>query len=306
MRGLGSRAKGRYSEPVHGESVLREYRKLVEPRLDQILPDETLAPASLHKAMRYSVLGGGKRLRPALSMASSVAVGGRPEGGVDVGCAAELVHCFSLVHDDLPSIDDDDLRRGRATVHKVFGEAIAVLAGDALFALAFQVVGGLPSERVAAACLVTLARASGGQGLVGGEVLDVESEGGECDLALVELIHRRKTGALISAACEMGGRVGGGETAHATGLARFGMELGLAFQIVDDILNETGSTEQLGKSAGSDRGKGKLTYPRAVGLEESNRLAKQALETALIELDDLPGPTQALRSIAIACVERDR
>ena len=141
MEGLGSRVWARYSELVHGDSILKVYKEMVEPRLAELLPQEDLAPAQLHRAMRYAVLGGGKRLRPALSMASCVAVGGSPESAIDVGCAAEFVHCFSLVHDDLPCIDNDDLRRGRPTVHKMFGEAIAVLAGDALFALAFQVIG---------------------------------------------------------------------------------------------------------------------------------------------------------------------
>lgn len=286
-------------------TVLSAYRELVEPRLQAWLPSADLEPANLHRAMSYAVLGGGKRLRPALAMASSVAVGGRPEAALDVGCAAEFVHCFSLIHDDLPAIDDDDLRRGRPTVHKQFSEAIAVLAGDALFALAFEILGSLSEPIQSATCLRVLARASGGLGLVGGEVLDVESEGRPADLPLVELIHRRKTGALISAACEMGAAVVSAEANEHKVLAQFGMELGLAFQIVDDVLNVTASSQQLGKSAGSDEARCKSTYPAVMGVEKSRSLADEILATALDRLKSLPGNIKPLAELAVSCVERD-
>lgn len=285
--------------------VLGVYRGLVEPRLQAWLPSEDLEPVNLHRAMRYAVLGGGKRLRPALSMASAVALGGRPEDALDVGCAAEFVHCFSLVHDDLPAIDNDDLRRGSPTVHRAFTEATAVLAGDALFARAFEILGTLENPRQAATCLRVLARASGGLGLVGGEVLDVESEGQDPELALVEMIHRRKTGALISASCEMGGAMVSTDEAELAILAEFGMELGLAFQIIDDVLNVTSSSEQLGKSAGSDEARCKSTYPAVLGVEPSKDLAYRILDMALGKVRSLPGNTHPLEDLALSCVERD-
>ncbi len=285
--------------------MLQTYRWQVESRLDALLPPSDEPPANLHAAMRYAVLGGGKRLRPLLAMASALAVGSPADSGLDVGCAAELVHCFSLIHDDLPAIDDDDLRRSRPTVHKKFNEAIAVLAGDALFALAFATLGHAGDPDRIARCLSSLSQATGGRGLVGGEVMDVEAEGGPVDIALLETIHSRKTGALISSSCEMGGIAGGGDEMECRTLALFGRELGLAFQIVDDILNETSSSEVLGKAAGTDRDKGKLTYPAAVGLEASKSEAEKALDRALGHLCQLEGETTVLEEIARACVVRD-
>ena len=290
---------------MSGESRLTAYRVLVEPRLDALLPPASLPPSSLHEAMRYAVLGGGKRLRPALSMASSVAVGARPDKGLDAGCAAEFVHCFSLIHDDLPAIDDDDMRRGRPTVHRKFNEAIAVLAGDALFALAFGTLASAADPVHVKRCLASLAMATGGLGLVGGEVMDVEGEGAPPDLGLIETIHRRKTGALISAACEMGGIVGGGNEAECASLREFGMELGLAFQIIDDVLNETATAQQLGKAAGSDRHRRKLTFPAAIGIDQSVARAKTLLDKAFESLCTLTGDTAPLKEIALSCVERE-
>ena len=188
---------------MDGDSRLTTYRTLAENRLAELLPPESTVPQKLHEAMRYSALAPGKRLRPALCMAAAEAVGARPEVALDAGCAAELVHAFSLIHDDLPAIDNDELRRGRPTCHVVFGEAMALLAGDALFALAFQILGEGGYSAEVSLCL---ARASGSSGLVGGEVLDVLSEGLPPDMELLKTIHARKTGALIAAACEMGAR----------------------------------------------------------------------------------------------------
>lgn len=290
---------------MDGGSILLTCKELVEPRLDALLPQEELNPKKLHRAMRYSVLSGGKRLRPALAMATGHALGAGWEAGIEVGCATEFVHCFSLIHDDLPSIDNDDLRRGIPTVHKQFDEATAVLAGDALFALAFHVIGQLSNPIQALACLRSLSLATGGFGLVGGEVLDVESEGAEPDVELVELIHRRKTGALMASACEMGAIVSGASPKEAQQFSKFGMELGLAFQIVDDILNEIGTEATLGKAAGSDRARGKMTYPAAIGIESSKLAANTILEQAVSHVEDILQPRNVLIQLARAFVERE-
>lgn len=290
---------------VTGEGWLKEYRRQIEPRLEVLLTPAERQPESLHAAMNYAVLGGGKRLRPALCMASAVAASGVPSDGIDVGCSAEFVHCFSLIHDDLPAIDDDEMRRGRLTVHRKFNEAIAVLAGDALFALAFEVLGRITDPAKALKCLTSLARASGASGLVGGEVMDVEGEGVVAEIERVETIHRRKTGALIASSCEMGAVMAGAGPEAAQALYRFGFELGFAFQVVDDVLNETSSSEVLGKSAGSDKDRGKLTYPGLLGIDGSKAVARKALQTALQELQGLPGDLEPLTEIAVSCVERE-
>jgi geranylgeranyl pyrophosphate synthase len=288
------------------EPFLARCQRETEARLDAMLPVPTGPRAVLVEAMRYSALSGGKRLRPALCLASAMAVGGETEAVWAGACAVELVHCFSLVHDDLPAIDDDALRRGRPTTHVVYGDALAVLAGDALFALAFECLAGChaPAEARAAA-LDTLARASGTQGLVGGEVMDVLGEGQAPELGLVEEIHRRKTGALISASCVIGGILGGGSDFDRLVLAEFGDAVGLAFQIVDDVLNETSTPEALGKAAGSDAARLKQTFPAAVGLEASNRAARSTATQAMAALNRLPGDTRLLAELVQACVERD-
>lgn len=237
--------------------------------------------------MRYSCLAPGKRLRPAMLMASYEAVAKSHYGpsALDAGCAVEMVHCFSLIHDDLPAIDDDDLRRGRPTCHKVYGEAMAILAGDALFALAFSTLAApLPdaSSEARVFALGTLARASGSDGLVGGEVADVLAEGKAASPDDVEWIHVRKTGALFAASCAIGAALGGADPDLVQRFHRYGLDIGLAFQIADDLLNETATPEQLGKAAGSDRARGKATYPSIHGIpaarKESERLVEDARE----------------------------
>ena len=256
--------------------------------------------------MRYSALAPGKRLRPALAMASAEAFSGQPESALDAGCAAELIHCFSLIHDDLPSIDDDDLRRGRPTCHVKFGEAMAILAGDALFALAFEVISECSSDHgLVSQCVRVLSRATGSSGLVGGEVLDILSEGGEPDFDLLNVIHRQKTGALIAASCEMGALLGGATRQQAEKMAQFGMTIGLAFQIADDILNETGSAEELGKAVGSDSDRRKLTYPSVIGIEASQQAAREMLDQAITFLDSAPGDTSPLRELAGFAIARN-
>lgn len=288
------------------EARLEQCRTLVDKRLEHWLPPVTDVPAKLHEAMRYSALAPGKRIRPALCMASCASVGADPEAALDAGCALELIHCFSLIHDDLPAIDDDDLRRGRPTCHVQFGEALAVLAGDALFALAFEVASHCSPDPVVLTSVVrTLANATGSQGLVGGEVLDVEAEGGDGSMEDLVTIHKRKTGSLIAASCLIGGVLGGADAAQQKALAIFGEKVGLAFQVADDVLNVTSTAVELGKAAGSDEKKNKLTYPAFVGLEasraESQRLLTEAIETVRV----LPDPDQ-LVELAEYCVARTR
>lgn len=257
--------------------------------------------------MRYACLAPGKRLRPALALASSLAVGGDIEAALPGACALEMVHVFSLIHDDLPAIDNDDLRRGQPTCHKAFDEATAILAGDALFALAFQTLASssAPVERRAEAIL-ELARQSGSAGVVGGEVMDIESEGQPPDLDKLMTIHRRKTGALMSASCAIGGLLGGGSADQVDGLRQYGAALGLAFQIVDDILNETATVEILGKAVGSDRALGKMTYPALMGASAATQEAQRLADEATENLNTLPGDTSWLRELATFAIERQR
>jgi geranylgeranyl diphosphate synthase type II len=290
---------------VDVQKQLTEYAKWVDLRLEQLLPSIVQQPRELHEAMRYSCLAPGKRIRPALCLASAAAVGATEDVALDGACAIEMVHCFSLIHDDLPSIDDDDLRRGVPTCHKVFGEAVAILAGDALFALAFDVLARVaaPAERVVQA-IATLTRATGSDGLVGGETTDVLCEGKSMDAETLRFIHSKKTGSLIAASCQIGGILGGGEPDAIARLGRYGEAVGLAFQITDDVLNETSTREQLGKSAGSDRERGKVTYPSLYGLEASKVMARETLERALAELSGLESPM--LKGIAGFSIERVR
>jgi len=281
------------------EIQLKAYADAVNARLDYLLPPLSAAPAVLHEAMRYSCLASGKRLRPALCMACAEAVGGVAETVLDAACAIEIVHCFSLIHDDLPAIDDDNLRRGLPTCHKRFGEAIAILAGDALFSLAFEVLShsgpgcdacAPASERILHAVQI-LTKATGSDGLVGGEVVDVLSEGAPIDAEKLRYIHARKTGALMAAACEIGAILVGGADDQITKFGAFGQSVGLAFQIADDILNETADPNELGKAVGSDRQRSKATYTLLFGLEEAKRLADEAAAEAKWALDGMSGTT---------------
>lgn len=265
-----------------------EWKPAIESALERVLDQQAEGPAeALHQAMRYAVLGGGKRFRPLLALAMCRAVCGEPERALPAACATELIHCFSLVHDDLPCMDDDDLRRGKPACHVKFGEATALLAGDALLALAFQCAleGGMAVPRTDSPgatlrVLGALTRAVGVQGMVGGQVGDMLLQGERPTLKRVNWIHSRKTGALISAAAEVGAISGGADDERAAAAARFGAEVGLAFQIRDDLLNELSPTAQTGKSGGSDRERGKVTYPAAVGVEEAERLMLEAVERA--------------------------
>jgi geranylgeranyl diphosphate synthase type II len=261
------------------------YAGKVDQRLHELLPPSDLAPEKLHEAMRYSCLAPGKRLRPALCLACAEAVGGPAESALDAGCAIEMVHSFSLIHDDLPAIDDDELRRGSPSCHVRFGEATAILAGDALFALAFQTLSNAPAcADTVLASLRLLTAAVGTQGLVGGEAIDISSEGSAVDEATLERIHAWKTGSLIAASCTLGALFGGGDAAAQSRFAQYGRQVGLAFQIADDILDEVGTSAQLGKAAGSDRMRGKATYPALHGIDRSRAAAREHAQSGVLSL----------------------
>jgi geranylgeranyl diphosphate synthase, type II len=286
------------------ERLLGRMQPLVEQALKQFAWPEADAPTRLTQAMEYSLQAGGKRLRPMLVFAGCEAVGGNVQQAMPVAAAFELVHTYSLIHDDLPAMDDDDLRRGQPTCHKAFDEATAILAGDAMNTYAFQaILEGVSDHAKAVAAALELARAAGLEGMVGGQMADLESEGAEADEERLRYIHSRKTGALIAAAVVCGGVVGGADKPTLEKLRRYGQQVGLAFQVVDDILDETASAEQLGKSPGKDSAKSKLTYPRVIGLEAAKQQAQELIQSALAELNGLPKP-EALKTIAEYFVAR--
>jgi geranylgeranyl diphosphate synthase type II len=260
---------------------LREYlarqQRLVDAELDRLAPPETTPPETIHRAMRYSLFAGGKRIRPLLCMEAARAVSDSPDGVVSAACALELIHTYSLIHDDLPALDNDDYRRGKLTSHKVFGEAMAILAGDGLLTLAFQVLAELdiPAGRKAR-LIAELATASGTVGgMIGGQVADLEGEGQPPSAQLLETIHRAKTGALLRASLRMGATHAGASEEQYAALSRYGEHIGLAFQIVDDILDVEASSEALGKTAGKDAAQHKITFPAVYGLEVSRRMAEE-------------------------------
>ncbi len=290
---------------------LREYlaawQKLVDAALDRWTPPETAPPETIHRAMRYSLFAGGKRVRPMLAMAASEAVSGERPGIEDLACTLELVHTYSLIHDDLPALDDDDLRRGRPTCHKVFGEAMAILAGDALLTLAFQVLARLPgiAGGVRTRLVDELSTAAGTVGgMIGGQVNDLEGEGRAPDAALLESIHRAKTGALIRASVRMGAIHAGADDAELAAISCYGEHIGLAFQIVDDLLDVEQTSEQLGKTAGKDAAQGKITFPAVYGVERSRAMAEQELASAHRAIADFGDRAWALRAIADLIVRR--
>ena len=291
------------------KSYLRERAALVDQALDRWLPQADVLPAKLHEAMRYSVFAGGKRLRPVLIFAACEAVGGRPEQVLHAACAMEMIHTYSLIHDDLPAMDDDDFRRGRPTNHKVFGEANAILAGDALLTEAFRLLADPAANRgiapdVALRVIEIIARCAGSQGMVGGQVVDMESEGQPIDFAVLQYIHTRKTGALFLASIQAGALLGGGSEAQLAALTRYGETAGLAFQIADDILDIVGNQAELGKDVGSDQARGKATYPALLGLSEARRRAEELRDLALEALEPLGPAAEPLRAIASYIVDR--
>lgn len=296
------------------QEELRRRAALVEEALDQLLPGAEAYPPVIHQAIRYSALGGGKRLRGSLVMAAAGAVGGREEDALPVAAAVEMIHAYSLVHDDLPAMDDDDMRRGKPTCHRVYGEAMAILAGDALLTHAFQVVadmsarGGLDAPR-ALRIVAELARAGGTMGLIGGQVVDLQSEGKrEITEDVVEYIHSHKTGALFAASLVCGGLAGGAGEDQLTALRSYGQRLGLAFQIIDDVLDVGGDEKAIGKRVGSDARRQKATYVSLYGVEGARRRAEVLVGQAKATLSALmPSSSRTfLEELADFVVQRDR
>jgi geranylgeranyl diphosphate synthase, type II len=276
-------------------------RPAIEATLDRLLPAENVSPCELHRAMRYSVLAGGKRLRPALCIAAYSIYNDDYEPILGVASALEMAHTYSLIHDDLPAMDDDDFRRGMPSCHKKFGEALAILAGDALLTLTFQTVAAsnqFDSVRLNAAILRLAAALGTRDGMIAGQVLDLAAEGRTIDAAELETIHRSKTGALLSTSVWLGGWLGGADESDLAAMQQFGQKIGLAFQIVDDILDETESKEKLGKTAGKDREQGKATYPALLGLEQSRRYVRELTESARECVRPLDARAQLLIGIA--------
>jgi geranylgeranyl diphosphate synthase type II len=290
------------------QAYLGERRALVDAALERALPREDTPPPSIHRAMRYSVMAGGKRLRPILVIAGAEAVEGTAAQVMPTACALELIHTYSLIHDDLPAMDDDDYRRGRLTNHKVFGDAIAILAGDALLTLAFRLIADnvdrVSDPRVIRDVVAEVADAAGTVGMVGGQVVDIESEGKAISAEALEYIHRHKTAALIRASLRVGARLAGGDPKAVAAISEAGGDLGLAFQVVDDILDVEGSLEALGKTAGSDARKQKATYPAVHGLEASRRQAKMLVDRAKERLGVFGARSAPLRALADYVVER--
>src|SRR6202046_1706287 len=284
----------------------QEDHAAIEAVLERLLPPDSTLPVSIHTAMRYSVFAGGKRIRPILCCESAKLFTSQADGAIPVGCALEFIHTYSLIHDDLPAVDNDDLRRGKPTNHKVFGEAIAILAGDALLTLAFQTLAMAPVEpQRRLALLAMIAEAAGtDRGMIGGQVADLEAEGKPGDKGMLEYIHRAKTAALIRASIVAGAIAGGAERSDLNRLMTFGENIGWAFQVVDDILDVEESSEALGKTAGKDQAQKKATYPALHGLEESRDIAADLEKKALKELDHYADRAKNLRELAQFLVAR--
>ena len=290
------------------KQYLETRRLRVEEALEVALPQQDGPETRVVEAMRYSLFAGGKRLRPILCLAASEAVGGDLRAAMPAGCALEMIHTYSLIHDDLPAMDDDDLRRGKPTNHKVFGEAIAILAGDGLLTEAFVLLSDYNSllpER-AVQVIGVIAEAASYRGMVGGQVVDILSQNKRADLETVQQMHSRKTAALIAAATESGALAGKGSEAQVAALARYGRAIGLAFQIADDILDIEGDTELLGKTTGADEARGKVTYPAAVGLERSRQAANEMVNDALAALEGFDDRANPLRSLANYIITRKK
>jgi len=292
-------------------AYLKQNREVVDRALEKCLPTEKRFPGVLFRAMRYSLFAGGKRIRPILVLAACDALGGDRENALPPACALELIHTYSLIHDDLPAMDNDDLRRGIATNHKVFGEATAILAGDALLTHAFQVLadveGSTLSEQDRLRIVGEVASAAGASGMVAGQVVDILCEGDRAvDQPTLEFIHTHKTGAMIRASLRVGAIAGGADASALQALTLYGDRIGLAFQITDDILDLEGDEAVLGKQVGSDLKKGKTTYPAFHGIPESRRRARELVDSAVADLAEFDSRAEPLRAIAGYIVERIR
>jgi len=293
--------------PVDVKSLVEDGAERTDRALEALLPGPDVVPQSIHRAMRHSTFAGGKRLRPVLAMQAAVTIAGElPRGIEKLGAAIEMLHTYSLIHDDLPALDNDDLRRGKPTCHVAFGEAIAILAGDALQTRAFEVLAGLECEPAATVKIIGLVAnaVSTVEGMIGGQVLDIESEHQKPTPELVEAIHRAKTGALIRVSVVAGGVYGGATDEDAKRLDVFGRKAGLAFQIVDDVLDMTVDSAQLGKTAGKDLATEKATWPAVFGIEQSRRDAAALIEEAFAALEPYGNRADGLKSVAMYLVER--
>jgi geranylgeranyl diphosphate synthase type II len=291
------------------EQYLDEKKSLIETALQKFMPHASGLAGDVIESMNYSLFAGGKRLRPILCIAGAEAVGGSADDVLAVACALELIHTYSLIHDDLPVMDNDDYRRGKPTNHKVFGEAVALLAGDGLLTLSFNLMARLGLERnVEKAVLLQtmdlISTAAGYKGMVGGQTVDISYEGKDSDPAVVEYIHRHKTGALIAAAVTSGAILAGGSEEEARSLNRYGQQIGLAFQIADDILNIEGDSDITGKGIGSDKERGKMTYPAVFGITESKRIQEELIDHAIEALKGFDEKADPLRDIARYIIKR--
>lgn len=290
------------------EAYVTRRMQWIDRALRHYLPAPNTRPATIHKAMHYSLFAGGKRIRPILCLAAAEACGGNPEEALPLACAVECIHTYSLVHDDLPAMDNDDFRRGRPTCHKVFGEGIAVLAGDALLTVAFEIAAQCrgwpryPHQRI----ILELAHAAGSRQLIAGQVADLESEGKTIPVRDLRFIHERKTSALLCCAVRLGGMSANCTPAQLDALTRFGTHVGLAFQVIDDILDITQTSDKLGKTAGKDLKAQKATYPALVGLDRSRKIAEQLTRKAFAALDPLGPRAAALHALAAFLLRRDR
>jgi geranylgeranyl diphosphate synthase, type II len=286
---------------------IAESRKLVDSYLERLLPAEDEEPSIIHRAMRYSVFAGGKRVRPILVLASGESLKGDRDMLLHLGAATEMMHTYSLIHDDLPALDNDDLRRGRPTCHKVFGDAMAILAGDSLLTRCFQVLADLPrlSDSTRVQIIREIAAATGTvNGMIGGQVVDLESEGKPVSSQVLEYIHHSKTGALLAACVRCGAIAAGANKSELGALTEFGNKIGLVFQIVDDILDITSSSETLGKTAGKDEKAKKATYPAFYGIDASRQKARELVDSALKDIENFGDEAKYLRSLARFIISR--
>ena len=308
MSAITRRATAQSRDAFDLSGFLASRTQLVNEALDRFLPSATTRPATIHKAMRYSLFAGGKRMRPALCLAAAQACGGDERDALPLACAVECIHTYSLIHDDLPAMDDDDFRRGQPTNHKVFGEGIAILAGDGLLTQAFEVAAQCQgSPRYShPQIILELARAAGSLQLVAGQVADLEGEGQTLSVNELRFIHERKTSALLCCSVRLGGMSANCSPAQLRALTDFGYHVGLAFQVIDDILDVTQTSEQLGKTAGKDTAAHKATYPAIVGLEKSRKIAARLTDRAFAALKVFRGKARALEALASYLLQRDK
>ncbi len=291
------------------QDYLKQQQERIDQFLDQVVPPGHILAKTLYESMRYSLLGGGKRIRPILTLAAAEAIGSKNNGVLPYAAALELIHTYSLVHDDLPAMDNDDYRRGRPTNHKVYGDGLAILSGDALLTMAFELCSQpasespIPAERQIQ-IISEVALGAGHDGMVGGQVMDIQAENQDIDLLTLQTIHNYKTGKLIRSAVRVGGIWAGATSTQLERLTGYAEDIGLAFQIADDVLNMTGTREELGKDAGTDAKRGKKTYPSFYGIDGARELAAECISRALRRLEDFDEQAEPLRALANYVIQR--